>query len=103
MKIMLTALVLLAGVASAQAGWVQGYFRSDGTYVMGYYRTDPDSLPYNNQSMPGNYNLNTGKETPGDRENYLNNYYEPKHETMRDLQKRQQKAATTWYGYNSND
>lgn len=41
--------------------WVNGYFRSDGTYVPGHYRTAPDGDPYNNYSTRGNTNPYTGE------------------------------------------
>ena len=41
---------LLAVVSSAQAEFVQGYFRSDGTYVAAHYRTPANSTPYDNLS-----------------------------------------------------
>lgn len=55
--------------------WVNGYTRSNGTYVQGYYRSSPDSNPYNNYSYPGNLNPYTGKIAPGNTSTYLNNYY----------------------------
>jgi len=79
-------LVILAGVLTilisffvtsfAQAGWVRGYYRSNGTYVQPHYRTNPDGNPYNNYSFPGNYNPNTGRITPGNPDTYLRRYYE---------------------------
>src|SRR3989344_7277974 len=56
--------------------WVNGYTRSNGTYVNGYYRSSPDSNPYNNYSFPGNTNPYTGKVAPGNPDTYLKNYYE---------------------------
>ena len=41
--------------------WVNGYYRSSGTYVQPHYRSSPDSNPYNNWSSRGNYNPYTGK------------------------------------------
>ncbi len=38
----------------ASAVHVNGYYRSNGTYVSGYERTAPDGIPYNNYSYPGN-------------------------------------------------
>jgi len=32
------------------AGWVNGYYRSNGTYVQGYYRSNPNGLRYDNYS-----------------------------------------------------
>jgi len=60
----------------AEAGWVQGYYRSDGSYVSPHYRSNPDGNPYNNYSFPGNYNPNTGRITPGNPDTYLRRYYE---------------------------
>ena len=42
--------------------YVQGYQRSDGTYVQPHYRSDPDSSTANNWSTKGNVNPYTGKE-----------------------------------------
>ncbi len=68
--------IVLAEVAEAQNRVrVRGYFRRDGTYVQPHYRTAPDGNPYNNYSFPGNYNPNTGRITPGDPLNYLEQYY----------------------------
>ena len=41
--------------------WVNGYFRSDGTYVQGHYRSSPDSSVTNNWSYSGNTNPYTGE------------------------------------------
>lgn len=45
----------------ANAGYVNGYYRSDGTYVQPHYRSDPDGNPNNNYSHKGNVNPYTGK------------------------------------------
>jgi len=37
-------------ISSAEAGWVSGHFRSNGTYVAPYLRSVPDGNPYNNYS-----------------------------------------------------
>ena len=34
------AAVILSSTIAAQAGWVNGYTRNDGTYVSGHYRSD---------------------------------------------------------------
>ncbi len=57
--------------------WVNGYTRSNGTYVQGYYRSSPDGNPFNNYSFPGNTNPYTGKVAPGNASTYLNSYYYP--------------------------
>lgn len=68
-------LILLIPVSSVLAVHVNGYYRSNGTYVNSYERTAPDGNPYNNYSYPGNYNPNTGSITGGNPDTYLNNYY----------------------------
>ena len=66
--------------------WVNGYTRSDGTYVRGHYRSSPDSSYNNNWSVQGNRNPYTGAygtkpRTYNDKypnssgSNILNNYY----------------------------
>lgn len=67
--------ILLLPISSILAVHVNGYYRSNGTYVNGYERTAPDSSPYNNYGYPGNYNPNTGSITGGNPDTYLNNYY----------------------------
>lgn len=54
---------------------VNGYFKSNGTYVAPHYRSNPDGNPYNNWSFPGNTNPYTGKTATGNADTYLNNYY----------------------------
>ena len=76
----LAALFLISGLfnfAEAKGGsvHVNGYYRSNGTYVQPHYRSAPDGNPYNNWSYPGNTNPYTGKVAPGNPNTYLNNYY----------------------------
>src|SRR6266849_4628553 len=73
------AAFVILGFSQADAGWVRGHYRSDGTYVNPYQRTTPDHNPYNNYNFPGNYNPNTGRTTPGNPDNYLDRYYERGH------------------------
>lgn len=40
--------------------YVQGYTKSNGTYVQGHYRTTPNSTTLDNYSTQGNYNPYTG-------------------------------------------
>ena len=61
---LLTLLIAFTFYASVDADaqtWVNGYTRSDGTYVQGHYRSTRDSNPYNNYSAKGNVNPYTGK------------------------------------------
>lgn len=41
--------------------WVNGYTKSNGTFVQGHYRSSPDNNIYNNWSTKGNVNPYTGK------------------------------------------
>lgn len=54
--------------------WVDGYYRSDGTYVTGHWRSAPNSNPTDNFSYPGNTNPYTGKTATGNSDTYLENY-----------------------------
>lgn len=74
LAVALMVLISFLTVTLAEAGWVRGYTRRDGTYVQPHFRTNPDGNPYNNYSFPGNYNLNTGKTTPGNPNTYLDRY-----------------------------
>ena len=42
--------------------WVNGYTRSDGTYVQGYWRSSPDNSYNNNWGVKGNTNPYTGEQ-----------------------------------------
>lgn len=62
MKKIVLALLAAAFVApslSAQV-YVNGYTRSDGTYVAGHYRSSPNSTTSDNYSTRGNVNPYTG-------------------------------------------
>jgi len=48
MKKLTLVMLLMFVTGSLFAGWVRGYYRSNGTYVPGYYRADPDQYKYNN-------------------------------------------------------
>ena len=61
-KMIFVLATLLVVMPSAFADTcVNGYYRSDGTYVSGHYRSSPDSSYNNNWSVEGNYNPYTGK------------------------------------------
>lgn len=59
-KMLITALAAVSLGAIAQTH-VDGYYRSNGTYVQPHYRSTPDSTPLNNYSTQGNYNPYTGQ------------------------------------------
>lgn len=56
-----TILLLISNFSAAYADYVEGHFRSNGTYVAPYYRSSPDSSLDNNYSTKGNINPYTGK------------------------------------------
>jgi len=59
--ITLSLLITFAFISVASASvYVNGYFRSDGTYVAPHYRSDPDGIFWNNYSSYGNVNPYTG-------------------------------------------
>ncbi len=58
----------MATTALAQDVYVNGYYRSEGTYVQPYYRTRPNSTTLDNYSTKGNVNPYTGQ--PGTRDPY---------------------------------
>ncbi len=43
---------------------VNGYYRSNGTFVQPHRRSSPNNSIYDNYSYPGNYNPNQGSYTP---------------------------------------
>ena len=95
LSLAITAIIglsVLTGSLFAQSQvYVNGYYKSNGTYVKPHYRTSPDSSPYNNYSYPGNYNPNTGKITTGSQSTYLKNYYN-----------NSSSNSSSYSGYNSN-
>src|SRR6185437_11450704 len=58
--LLLAALIALVPVASYAGQHVNGYYRSNGTYVQPYTRSAPDSTVRNNYSFQGNTNPYTG-------------------------------------------
>lgn len=54
MKKLLFGACLGLASASAFAGSVNGYFRSDGTYVQPHMRSNPDSMRWNNYGSQTN-------------------------------------------------
>ena len=61
-KIIISIVFVLTLINTVSADvWVDGYFRSDGTYVQGHYRSSPDSSVTNNWSYSGNVNPYTGE------------------------------------------
>ena len=52
-KLLTLAALVLATTAATQAQTVNGYFRSNGTYVAPHYRTPANGTPYDNLSYRG--------------------------------------------------
>ena len=64
MKYLIIALLLTAFLAPSSvdaATRVNGYYRSNGTYVQPYHRSSPNSSKIDNYSTKGNYNPYSGK------------------------------------------
>jgi hypothetical protein len=61
--VLLITVIILTGwsLSFAKDVWVNGYYKSNGTYVEGHYRTAPDNNTYNNYSTYPNINPYTGK------------------------------------------
>jgi hypothetical protein len=71
MKLLLTLAfcigLFLTIVTSTSAYWVNGYYRSNGTYVNGYYRSRPNAYTFDNYSYK--------KPTYSNGYGYNNSYY----------------------------
>jgi hypothetical protein len=64
-KLIVAALLALLSFSAFADNYVQGYVRSDGTYVPGHYRSSQDNTNTNNYSTQPNVNPYTG--TQGSR------------------------------------
>ena len=63
MRGLMVGMLVLVGLtwpALAQSTYVQGYVKSNGTYVQPHYRSAPDSTTSNNWTTRGNSNPYTG-------------------------------------------
>lgn len=62
-KIIMAAALILACATVAQADeYVNGYTRSNGTYVAPHYRSSPNSITQDNYGTKGNTNPYTGEQ-----------------------------------------
>lgn len=71
MKIALGVVLSLVAALAMADQYVNGYFRSDGTYVAPHYRSSPNSSRFDNYSTQGNTNPYTGQR------GYVNPYSQP--------------------------
>ena len=60
LMVVVSALIIVSGTAFADV-YVNGYFRTNGTYVQPHYRSNPDGIISNNWSTFPNVNPYTGK------------------------------------------
>ena len=61
-KLLLVVLVILLFSSLSYAKYVNGYVRSNGTYVHGYNRTESNNTVRDNYTYKGNSNPYTGEE-----------------------------------------
>lgn len=66
-RIITLTLIFVASVSAANAEYVNGHMRRNGTYVQGHYKTTPNNTVRDNYNYRDNQNLNTGRQG--------NNYY----------------------------
>lgn len=64
-KLLVSIFIALASFSALADNYVQGYVKSDGTYVPGYFRSSQDTTNTNNYSTQPNVNPYTG--TQGNR------------------------------------
>jgi len=70
------ALIAVSVAMPAHADhWVNGYTRTDGTYVQGHMQSDPNGTKLDNYSTRGNVNPYTGQ--PGTKDPYSTPTYRP--------------------------
>lgn len=76
-KIIFAAALLIASFNSyaQKTTYVDGYIRSNGTYVQGYMKTSPNNTRNDNYSTIGNTNPYTGSNGTKPRDNYYPSTY----------------------------
>ena len=55
MFVFIFSIGFLSNATSVYAGWVSGYYKSNGTYVNGYYKTEPNYYKWDNLSWNGDW------------------------------------------------
>jgi hypothetical protein len=75
-KLLITAILSVFAFSSwANDVYVNGYTKSNGSYVEGHYRSAPDSSTSNNWSSQGNTNPYTGEIGTKSYDSNSNDYY----------------------------
>lgn len=87
-SILFVLITFLISTSNINAGWVNGYYRRNGTYVPGYYRSSPNGLRYDNYSFKGGSLFNNSYFNS--LRNYNYNWYRPSYLYQSDY----------WTGYN---
>lgn len=85
MKKILTLLLFLTFFVSSlvftesvEAGYVNGYYRSNGTYVQPYYRSRPNAYTYDNYSYRSpSYSNGYGYNNSYSNKSYSSSWYSP--------------------------
>lgn len=65
--------IAAAGIPMAEAGYVRGYSKKDGTYVSPYYRSRPNAYKYDNYNYSGGDLYNDSYLSP--RRSYSPSWY----------------------------
>jgi hypothetical protein len=94
MKNIFVVIIVLFSTSAIADDYVNGYTKSNGTYVQPHYRSGADSTNINNYSTKGNTNPYTG--TQGTVEPNYQSYGNSSHQQQYDNGSRQQKSG---YGY----
>lgn len=83
LSVIASCLIMLAP-ATVSAGWVNGYWKSDGTYVNGYWKSNPNGLKYDNYSFDGNWASAYNDSYFSPTKNYSSDWYTPSWFTQSD-------------------
>lgn len=83
LSLLISALIMLMP-ATVSAGWVEGYWKSNGTYVNGYWKSNPNGLKYDNYSFDGNWADAYNDSYFSPTKNYSSDWYTPSWFTQSD-------------------
>lgn len=91
--------VFMSSVKPVHAGYVKGYYRSNGTYVAPYYRSNANALKYDNYSYTGGSLYNTSYTSP--TRSYTSSWYTPSWNTQSNYYLGRSYYNTSHYTYYS--